>query len=124
MLPWVLLLQEPVMSLYLDNPPITALTLEEVVSRILATGSPLRIVLFGSNARGEAGPKSDLDLLIIEESNLPRCKRAARYLRALVGVFPAKDVVVWTPQEVEAWSRVPGAFITTALREGKTLYAR
>ena len=112
------------MSLYLDNPPITALTLEEAVSRILATGSPLRIVLFGSHARGEAGPKSDLDLLIIEESNLPRYKRTARYLRALIGVFPAKDVVVWTPQEVEAWSRVPDAFITTALREGKTLYAR
>jgi hypothetical protein len=45
-------------------------------------------------------------------------------LRALVGVFPAKDVVVWTPQEIDAWSEVPNAFVTTALREGKTLYAR
>jgi hypothetical protein len=35
-----------------------------------------------------------------------------------------KDVVVWTPEEVEAWSEVPHAFITTALQEGKTLYAR
>ncbi|HXJ91994.1 MAG TPA: nucleotidyltransferase domain-containing protein [Terriglobia bacterium] len=112
------------MNLTLDNPPVTASTLEEAVRRILATGAPLRIVLFGSHARGEAGPTSDLDLLIIEESNLPRYKRAARYLRALVGVFPAKDVVVWTPQEVEAWSRVPGAFITTAIREGTTVYAR
>ena len=112
------------MNMLLDNPPVTAEILEEAVRRILAAGSPLKIVLFGSRARGEAGPGSDLDLLIVEESHLPRYKRAAHYLRALVGVFPAKDVVVWTPQEIEAWSRVPNAFVTTALREGKTLYAR
>jgi len=112
------------MSLLLDNPPITAEVLEELVRRILKAGSPLRIVLFGSHARGEARPGSDLDVLIVEESNLPRYRRAARYLRALVGVFPSKDVVVWTPQEIEAWAGVPNAFVTTALREGKTLYAR
>jgi predicted nucleotidyltransferase len=112
------------MSMSLDNPAITAETLEELVRRIVAAGSPLRIVLFGSQARGEAKPGSDLDVLIVEDSGLPRYKRASRYLRALVGVFPAKDVVVWTPQEIEAWSGVPNAFVTTALREGKTLYAR
>jgi predicted nucleotidyltransferase len=108
----------------LDFPPVTEATLQEVVRRILAVGSPLRIVLFGSRARGQANPASDLDILVIEESDLPRYKRAARYLRALVGVFPAKDVVVWTPEEVEAWADVPHAFITTILREGRTLYAR
>jgi predicted nucleotidyltransferase len=95
-----------------------------VVRRILAVGSPLRIVLLGSRARGQATPASDLDILIVEESELPRYKRAARYLRALVGVFPAKDVIVWTPEEVEAWASVPHAFITTVLSEGRTLYAR
>ena len=47
-----------------------------------------------------------------------------RYLRALVGVFPAKDVVVWTPTEVDAWRDAPQVFITTALREDRTLYER
>ena len=112
------------MSRVLDYPPLTDALLQEVVHRILSVGFPLKIVLFGSMARGNARPDSDLDLLIIEDSDLPRYKRAARYLRALVGLFPEKDVVVWTPDEVQEWAEVPHAFITTALREGKTLYAR
>jgi predicted nucleotidyltransferase len=108
----------------LDYPPVTEDLLQAVVRRILAVGAPYKIVLFGSRARGEARADSDLDLLIIEASDLRRYKRSPRYLWALVGLFPAKDVVVWTPEEVEAWADVPQAFITTALREGKTLYAR
>jgi predicted nucleotidyltransferase len=108
----------------LEYPPVTEATLQEVVRRILAVGSAFRIVLFGSRARGQASPWSDPDILIVEESDLPRYKRTARYLGALVGVFPAKDVVVWTPEEVKAWANVPNAFITTALSEGRTLYAR
>jgi uncharacterized protein len=105
-------------------PPVTDELLDEVVRRILAVGSPDKIVLFGSRARGEARPDSDLDLLIVEDFDLPRHKRDARYLRALVGVFPDTEVVVWTPREVAEWARVSNAFVTTALREGKMLYAR
>ena len=112
------------MSRTLDYPPVTDKLLQEVVHRILAVGAPHKIVLFGSQARGDARPDSDLDLLIIEDSDRPRYKRSARYLRALVGLFPAKDVVVWTPEEVQEWATVPHAFITTALREGQILYAR
>ncbi len=105
-------------------PRVTSSLLDEIVRRIRGAGAPQRIVLFGSHARGTARPDSDLDLLIVEESALPRYRRAPRYLRALVGVFPAKDVVVWTPQEIDAWRNVPNAFITTVLREGRTLYER
>lgn len=105
-------------------PMLTPELLDDVVQRILDVGSPRRIVLFGSRARGDARRNSDLDLLIIEDSELPRYRRPPRYLRALVGVFPAKDIVVWTPAEVDAWRDVPNAFITSVLRDGRTLYER
>jgi predicted nucleotidyltransferase len=99
-------------------------TLKQIVQRILMVGNPQKIILFGSRARGDARPDSDYDLLAIESSDLPRHKRATRYRRALVGVCPAKDILVWTPEEVAEWRNVPNAFITTALREGIVLYER
>lgn len=107
-----------------DYPAVTDALLAEVVDRILGAGSPERIVLFGSRARGDARPDSDLDLLIIEESDLAPARRDARYYRALAGVLPAKDILVFTPQELAQWEHVPYAFTTTILREGRTLYAR
>ncbi len=96
----------------------------ELVQRITSKGSPEKIVLFGSRARGDYLPDSDLDILIVENSNAPRIKRSLRYRRALRGLFPAKDIVVWTPNEIAEWQNVPNAFITTILREGKVLYER
>jgi predicted nucleotidyltransferase len=103
-------------------PPITEQLLRELVRRVLSVGSPRKIVLFGLHAAGRARPDSDLDVLIVEESSLPRYKRSARYRRALCGLFPAKDIVVWTPAEIEEWRVVQYAFITTILATGKVLY--
>ncbi|HMC66777.1 MAG TPA: nucleotidyltransferase domain-containing protein [Gemmataceae bacterium] len=105
-------------------PQVTSELLNDVVRCIRAVGAPERIVLFGSRARGDAREDSDLDILIIEESNLPRYQRSSRYYLALAGLFPAKDILVYTPAEVAEWSQVPNAFVSTALREGKVLYAR
>jgi predicted nucleotidyltransferase len=105
-----------------EYPRVTEQLLDEVVRRVLGVGSPYKIVLFGSRARGDARPDSDLDLLILEDSELPRYERSPRYYHVLTGLFPAKDIVVYTPEEVKEWSDVPNAFVTAALREGKVLY--
>ncbi len=69
----------------------------------------------GSQTADASHPDSGQDLLTIEESDLPR------YRRVGCVVFPAKDIVVWTPQEVEEWRPEPNAFIATVLAEGKLL---
>lgn len=112
------------MSETFTYPEVTDEMLEEAVSRILEAGSPLKVVLFGSRGRGEARTESDVDFLIVEESDLPRYERPVPYYRALREASFAKDIVVWTLSEIEEWSQVPNAFITTALREGRVLYER
>jgi predicted nucleotidyltransferase len=98
------------------------MTLAKIVEKMRHAGSPEKIILFGSRARGDANVNSDIDLLVIEQSSLPRYKRSVRYRKAITGLFAAKDIVVWSPEEVEEWKSVPNAFITTILREGKVLY--
>ncbi|HLH01049.1 MAG TPA: nucleotidyltransferase domain-containing protein [Bryobacteraceae bacterium] len=95
---------------------------EQIVQRLHKAGHPQRIVLFGSRARHAATEHSDYDLLIVEQSELPRSARAAAYYRALSDLPIEVDVLVFTPEEVRDWSQVPQAFVTAALRERATLY--
>lgn len=105
-------------------PEVTDSLLAEIVRRIVSAGQPLKIVLFGSRARESYRPDSDIDLLVVEESGLPRHRRSPRYYRATRGTFPAREIVVWTPDEIKQWESVPSHFVTTALREGRVLYER
>ena len=75
-------------------------------------------------ARKEAHSDSDYDILVVETSDLPRYRRAAKYRRVLTDIEGAKDIVVWTPDEIDDWRNVPNAFITTAVNEGLVLYER
>jgi predicted nucleotidyltransferase len=113
------------MSLKASSPHLaTDDLLAEMVRRILSVGKPQKIILFGSRAWGNARSDSDYDLLVIEPSNLPRYRRATKYRRALTGIGQAKDIIVWTPGEVDEWRNVPNAFITAALNRGIVLYER
>lgn len=98
--------------------------LHTIIERIEVLARPERVILFGSRARGEARPDSDFDLLVIAESDEPRYRRSAPLYVALATVPVEADVVVYTPSEVEEWSAVPQAFVTTAIREGQILYER
>ncbi len=98
--------------------------LKDVVQRILKVTQPEKIILFGSYARDEATEESDIDILIIQPSDLPRYKRSTPVRLALKGLFPSKDIVIYTPEEVKDWESVPTSFIASALREGRVLYER
>ncbi|MEW5724705.1 MAG: nucleotidyltransferase domain-containing protein [Thermodesulfobacteriota bacterium] len=98
--------------------------LAEIVKRIVDKMDPLKVVLFGSRARGSARPDSDFDLMVIAESDQPRYRRAAALYTNLADLPVEVEIVVYTPQEVEEWRRVPQALVTTALQEGRVLYER
>jgi len=104
--------------------PTAESAIAEMTERIRREIHPDRIILFGSRARGEGGPGSDYDLLIVAPSPLPRWRRTAAVYRLLAGLGVPKDIVWWTPEEVAEWRGVRSHFISTALREGRVLYEK
>lgn len=98
-------------------------TLDEIVRRIVEVARPDRIILFGSAARGEMTPDSDVDLLVVK-SGVPHRGRLAEdiYMR-LSGVGIGVDVVVATPEDVEYLKDRVGSVIRPALRDGREIYA-
>jgi len=103
---------------------VTEEVLREVVRRIVAAVDPEKIILFGSYAYGKPHKDSDLDLLIIMPSDQPRWRRSIPIYNALRGLLLPKDVIVYTPEEVEEWADVPQAFVTTAIHKGRVLYEK
>ena len=95
---------------------------ERVVQTIVETVHPLRIILFGSAARGDSGPNSDFDLLIVMPAGIHRRQVARSVYRALGGMGFAKDVVVVTEEDVQRYKDNPSLIIMPALQEGKELY--
>jgi predicted nucleotidyltransferase len=98
--------------------------LRTITTRIAEAVRPEKIILFGSWARGERGPHSDIDLLIIQESDLSRPQRYAQVRRLFWGMGVPMDILVYTPEEFARYQSVPGSFTHTVAREGKDLYAR
>ena len=98
--------------------------IEEMVRRIAERFDPDCIILFGSHARGTAGPESDADLLVVMPVAGSKRRQAARIDLALAGIGLSKDVILVTPEEVERYRDVAGTIIYPAVREGKVLYER
>jgi len=83
-----------------------------------------RVVLFGSYADGRMTADSDVDFLVVAESDLPRYKRSRELYRHIRPHRFPMDIIVYTPDEVRRGSRTPVSFVSQALREGETVYAR
>lgn len=79
------------------------------------------MILFGSHARGDAGPGSDLDLLVIEPEVRSRNAEFVRLRRALGEIGTPVDLILYGANHVEKWGDVPGTLINEALKEGRVL---
>jgi len=97
-------------------------TLAELLRRLVPAYLPERVYLFGSRARGEAGPDSDYDLLLVVSDDAPPERRRSRLAyEVLRGTGVAADVLVWTRQAFEARLGVVTSLPATVLREGQVL---
>ena len=84
---------------------------------------PVKIVLFGSQARGDAGPDSDFDFLVVERDPRDRHAEMVRLGRALRPLGRPFDVVVVSERYAEDWGGVEGTMVHAALTEGRVLHA-
>ena len=98
--------------------------LKEITKRLVEGFKPEKIFLFGSQARGTADERSDVDILVVSQIRGQRRKFALEIDRSLKGLRLARDVVVLTPEEFERDRMIPGTIARPAWKEGKVLYEK
>jgi predicted nucleotidyltransferase len=99
-------------------------TIPIMAERIVRQFNPLRIILFGSQARGDAHPQSDVDLLVVLPEVVDKRRTTVEIRRALADLPAGKDIIVTTPAEIACRGDLVGTVLRPALREGKVLYER
>lgn len=98
--------------------------LDEIVERLRKAYGPERIYLFGAHARGDAGPDSDFDILVLVPDDAPPGRRGSRLAyEALRGTGVAADVLVWTRSYFESRRHLRASLSATVSSEGRLLYA-
>ena len=102
--------------------------LERVTAALVEAADPEQVILFGSHARGEAGPESDIDLIVVEAEPFGPERdvrlEEARLRRALPGFDVSVDILVFSRDDVDYWRDSLNHVLARALREGKVLYER
>jgi predicted nucleotidyltransferase len=98
--------------------------IQEMVNRIVERFDPEKIILFGSHARGDAGPDSDVDLLVVMSVVGSKRDKMVEIGVALHDITLPKDIIVTTPEDFEWRKEIVGTIERPAVREGKVLYAR
>lgn len=96
--------------------------IKNIADQIIRKYDPLKIILFGSAARGEYDRVSDLDFLIIKEDVPVHGLARMRQLDDLIDRNIASDMLVYRPDEFEERIKLGDPFIKTILREGRVLY--
>ena len=91
---------------------------DRLIQAVVTSVSPLRIIVFGSAARGDLGSDGDLDLLVVMPQGTHGRKTAQRPYRQMVGLGVPFDILVATPENLELHRNNPGLIYQTILREG------
>jgi len=99
-------------------------TLAEITRRLVEGFHPDKIILFGSQARGTADNRSDIDILVICSVRRNRRALMLDMYDVLDNMKVAKDIIILTPEEFEIDRQIPGTIARPAWKEGKTLYER
>ena len=98
--------------------------LQKLLQTLVEKVRPEKVVLFGSYANGTATPESDIDLLVILESDLRRDHRQEAISQALRPRRVPIDILAYTPAEVQRCMQMPTSFVRHILTTGKVLYDR
>jgi predicted nucleotidyltransferase len=108
----------------LAPPPAADPVLAEVVRRLRELYHPEQIYLFGSTARGESGPDSDYDVMVVVADSTPVALRdSGRAYKAIWRLGVATDVLVWAHSDFVERLPLRASLPSTIAREGKLLYA-
>ncbi len=95
--------------------------IREFVSKVVEEFAPQRVILFGSHARGDATPDSDVDLLVVMRTEKRTLQQAVEILLRVPCSF-ALDLLVRTPRDVQERLALHDCFLQTIFEEGKVLY--
>ena len=98
--------------------------IKKMVRRIVRQFHPERVILFGSHARGEGGPDSDVDLLVVMPVEGRKLEKQLEIRKSLHGIRMPVDIIVSTPEEFGWRQEIVGTIEYPAVKEGKVLYAR
>ena len=101
---------------------VTEEDIQEMVRRIVAAANPVKVILFGSRARGGGRRGSDVDLLVIERDPVAQRQESVRLRRLLRDFKVPIDIVVIGQSFAERYWDIPGSVLYPAFREGKILY--
>ena len=97
-------------------------TIDGIAKAIVENFHPEKIILFGSYAVGTPTPDSDLDFLVVMDTDQPRNKRSVP-IRLMFSPVPcAMDILVYTPEEIEKWNGVTNHIVTEAHLDGRIVY--
>ncbi len=108
--------------MYQNTVPFTT-ALSSLLDQVVAIAHPLKIILFGSTARGQSGPQSDADLLIVMPEGTNRRRTAQRLYGEIRRAGQPFDLLVATPSDLEKHRNNAGLIYSSILREGIEVYA-